>query len=407
MRCHDSRRSAVQPPTPGTEISPPRLWPFAAQMLFDAVLIALLVRGPETSCLEMAREINAEGSAQAGLSLAGLTPAPGPRPPTWRSCASHGAWVRLGPCWVCASSTTWSGRVAGGCGSKHRKEVFMGIRNRRQEVGDRLGTKTLDAQFLAEAREGLNCSPFEAQAVLDLVKEVFGPYFGAAPAEVQPGKVTLVALSAEEPAGKPLADCQKKTVCLTVHRGAQDDRLIQQEGPAAFRRSRIAAICQEALSQGALLTCEDLAYRIFFVTPRTITRDLKALGKDDPEVLIPLRSTIHDIGPVLSHRTQIVRLALQGLTTSEICLKLRHSAEAVANYLGTFTRCVQLEREGMDAGQIAFVLGRGRKLVECYLELLAECKSDKTMSYHLQELMRVGCCEWGKKGRQRRWDDGP
>jgi hypothetical protein len=284
----------------------------------------------------------------------------------------------------------------------------MGIRsNRRQEAGDRLGSKTLDAQFLTEAREGLNCSAFEAEAVLDLVKEVFGPYFGAAPGQVQPGKVTLVAVSAEEPAGKPLAECQKKTVCLTVHRGEQDDRLIQREGPAAFRRARIPALCQEALSQGGLLTCEDLAYRIFFVTPRTITRDLKALRKDDPEVVIALRSTIHDIGPVLSHRTQIVRLALQGLTTSEICLKLRHSAEAVANYLATFTRCVQLERQRMDAGQIAFLLGRGRKLVECYLELLAECKTDKTMSYHLEELMRVGTCEWEKKGRKRRWDDGP
>ena len=278
----------------------------------------------------------------------------------------------------------------------------MGIRNRRKEVEDRLGSKTLDAQFLAEVREGLNCSPFEAEAVLGVVKEVFGPYLGATPAKVQPGKATLVAVRAEEPAGKPLADCQKQTVCLTVHSGEQGDRLIRREGPAAFRRSRIPAICQEALSQGALLTCEDLAHRIFFVTPRTITRDLKALRKDDPEALIPLRSTIHDIGPALSHRTQIVRLALQGLTTSKICQALRHSPEAVANYLATFTRCVQLRRRGMDVGQIAFLLGRGRKLVESYLELLTECEADKTMSYHLEELMRLGSCEWGKKGRQRR-----
>lgn len=284
----------------------------------------------------------------------------------------------------------------------------MGIRNCRKEVVDRLGSKTLDAQFLAVIRDGLNCSPFEADAVLDVVKEVFGPYFGAAPAQVQPGKLTLVAVSAEEPAGKPLADCEKKTVCLTVHRGEQDDRLIHEESPAAFRRSRIPAVCQEALSQDALLTGEDLAYRIFFVTPRTITRDLTALRKDDPETLIPLRSTIHDIGPVLSHRTQIVRLALQGLTTSKICLKLRHSPEAVGNYLATFTRCVQLERQGMDVGQIAFLVGRGRKLVEGYLELLRECQTDKTMSYHLEELLRLGSCKWGeKRARQRRGADGP
>ncbi len=275
----------------------------------------------------------------------------------------------------------------------------MGIRNRRKEVVDRLGSKSLEAQFLAEVIEGLNCSPFEAEAVLGVVKEVFGPYFGVAPAQVQPGKLTLVAVSAEEPAGKPLADCHKKTVCLTLHRGAQDDQLIHQEGPAAFRRSRIPAICQEGLSQGALLTCEDLAYRVFIVTPRTITRDLTALRKDYPQGLIPLRSTIHDIGPALSHRNQIVRLALQGETTSKICLALRHSPDAVANYLSTFTRCVQLKRKGMNVSQISFLLERGRSLVESYLELLAECQGDKTMSYHLEELMRLGSCQLEKKRR--------
>ncbi|MCP4592948.1 MAG: DNA repair protein RadC [bacterium] len=74
MLCHDCRRSAVQQPTLGTETSPPRLWPFAAQTQCDAELLAVLLRGrPETSALEMAREIIAEGSGQAGLSLAVLT----------------------------------------------------------------------------------------------------------------------------------------------------------------------------------------------------------------------------------------------------------------------------------------------------------------------------------------------
>jgi DNA repair protein RadC len=46
-------------------------------MLSDAELIAVLLRGrPETSALEMAREIIAEGSAQAGLSLVGLAQPP-------------------------------------------------------------------------------------------------------------------------------------------------------------------------------------------------------------------------------------------------------------------------------------------------------------------------------------------
>jgi DNA repair protein RadC len=50
------------------------VWPFAAQTLSDAELIAVLLRGrSDTSALEMAREIIAEGSGHACLSLAGLT----------------------------------------------------------------------------------------------------------------------------------------------------------------------------------------------------------------------------------------------------------------------------------------------------------------------------------------------
>ena len=45
----------------------------------------------------------------------------------------------------------------------------MGIRNKKRETLKRLDSKTLDAQFLQEIQHGLNCSPFEAEAVLDVL----------------------------------------------------------------------------------------------------------------------------------------------------------------------------------------------------------------------------------------------
>jgi len=280
----------------------------------------------------------------------------------------------------------------------------MGMRNRAKETVGRLAAKTIDAEFLHEIGHGLNCSPFEAEAVLDVVKEVYFPFLDQGRCLAPPGKITLVAVSADEPAGKPVADCQKQTVCLTLHRGADDDRLLHQQGASAFRRARISDLCQEALSQGGLLTVEDLAYRVFFVSPRTITRDLGWLRRAEPGRMIPLRSTVHDIGPVLTHRTQIVRLALEGKTTSQICRILHHCPQAVANYLSTFARCVQLARKDMQVGQIAFLLRRGRALVRQYVELLRECDADKNMAYHLDELLRLGCCGGEKKrsaGRRR------
>lgn len=274
----------------------------------------------------------------------------------------------------------------------------MGIRNPRRQELRRLECKTLDAKFLTEIQQGLNCSPFEAEAVLTVVKEVYFPWIEQPEtASLMPGKITLVALAADEPAGKPISQCEKQTVCLTLHRGAIDDRILQQQGAEAFRRARIPELCQEALSQGALLTREDLAFRIFAAGTRTISRDLAWLRKHHPELPLPLRSTIQDIGPVLTHRIEIVRLALAGKTMSQICQTMRHSPAAVSNYLQTFTRVAQLHERQLQPNQIAFLLHRGSSLVEKYLALLEECQANKTFAYHLQELLALGTVSRKKK----------
>ncbi len=281
----------------------------------------------------------------------------------------------------------------------------MGVRNSKKMVLQRTENKTLDARFLEIITQGLNCSNFEAQAVLDVVHEVYYPYLDEACTKAPPGKVTVVAVSADEPAGKKISECAKVTVCLTVHRGSEDDRLLSEKGPKVFRRSRLADLCQQALSQGALLTREDLAHHVFYVSTRTISRDLAYLRKENPLTPIPLRSTVQDIGPVLTHRVWIVQLVLEGKTMSEICQYTRHSPAAVANYQSTFARCAFLAQQGMEVGQIAFLLRRGRSLIRSYMELLEQCGTDRNKKYHLDELLRVDEAKREKKIR-RGWEDG-
>lgn len=276
----------------------------------------------------------------------------------------------------------------------------MGSKRPKRNEIDRLSVKTLDDRFLTEIQKGLNCSPFESEAVLSVVREVFAPLLGTHSNGGPPGTMTVVAVDADEPAGKPLARCLKRTVNLLVHRGVEDDRLLQESGPEAFRRARIPDLCQQALSQGALLTREDLAYRILFVSPRTISRDLRWLRLTDPGTTVPLRSTVQDMGPVLTHRVQIVRMALQGKTMTQICQRMHHSPAAVANYLSTFTRAAQLHAKDMVPSQIAFLLNRSRELIDSYLELLAECAKDKTSAYHLEELLRLGTSKKTPRRRQ-------
>jgi hypothetical protein len=285
-------------------------------------------------------------------------------------------------------------------GMRCQEGVEMGIRRPARETRKRLEHKTLDERFLGIVRTGLGCSAFEAQAVLDAVREVYGPYLGMAPAEMLPGKTSLMAVDAEEPPGKPVAQCLQRTIVVTAHRGPADDRLMQEQGIVAWRRGRLVHVCQEALSQGALLTREDLAYRVFFVGTRTISRDLAALRIQQPETPVPLRSTVQDIGPVLTHRAEIVRLALMGKTMTQICRATHHAPASVANYLSTFIRCAQLARQGVHPTQIAFLLRRGRGLVERYLDLVRSAEQDPNQADHLAALLEVGWIE--KKRHPRR-----
>jgi hypothetical protein len=124
----------------------------------------------------------------------------------------------------------------------------MGVRNSDREVIKRLDSKTLDSRFTTEIKQGLSCSPFEAEAVLDVVKEVYFSLLSTTVVEMAPGKISLITVTADEPAGKSIADCQKQTVCLNLHHGKIDDLLFQKHGPAGFRPVRILDLCQQALS---------------------------------------------------------------------------------------------------------------------------------------------------------------
>jgi hypothetical protein len=264
----------------------------------------------------------------------------------------------------------------------------MATRAVKNPTFDRLQNKTLDARFVHEITDRLQCTATEANAVLRLVKEVYLPFFDPTAMTPPPGKMTIVAVSADEPAGRPIARCKKVLVCLTVSRGPEDDALLQH-GAAEFRKGRIPDLCHEALSQGALLTCDDLAHRIFFVSTRTISRDLRAIREENPESWIPIRSTVHSIGPLVSSRVRVARLALEGRTTPEICQIMGFPSEAVAGNLAAFIRCAQLSRRGVRPAQIAFQIGRGESLVRSFLELVESCRTDPEMTGRLDGLLSL------------------
>ena len=239
-------------------------------------------------------------------------------------------------------------------------------RQTEHEQIQRLSVKTLDQVFIARACEGLGCSMFEAQALTELIKEVYFPWL-TQPEAIQAGQLAMVAVSADEPGHKPLSKCKMTLVLLTLYAGEEDHEDRLKHGVAALRQHQIERMANEALDQGGLLTGEDLAFRIFNCGLRTISRDLKALAEKG--VVVPLRSQQKDAGRALTHRVQVVEMYLKRHTFTQIRQRMRHSLLSIANYVITFALVVAHTRDGHAIDEIAFLMQISVGLVRQYQEL--------------------------------------
>jgi hypothetical protein len=158
-----------------------------------------------------------------------------------------------------------------------------------------------------------------------------------------------------------------KTVILTLDAGGSDLAIREQEGVTGLRRRRLERIANEAFQQGGLLTVEDMAYRLLNCGERTLIRDIKALKEKD--IILPLRSTIRDMGRSLSHRQMIVRHWLLGMEFSEISRQTNHSIEAIANYIEKFKRVICLAKDNHEINTIAFLVKISVSLAQQYYDL--------------------------------------
>jgi hypothetical protein len=74
-------------------------------------------------------------------------------------------------------------------------------------------------------------------------------------------------------------------------------------------------------------------------------------------VLPPTAGTILDMGSTLTHKTIVMDLALQGLSTQQISRRIYHTSEAVDQYLRTFDRVLMLRHCQLPKSAICRVTG--------------------------------------------------
>lgn len=259
------------------------------------------------------------------------------------------------------------------------------INNSSISKWERLSQKQQDVQFSNRLQAGMNCSPFEAKAILNCVYEVYQPFFDNS-ASMKPGQILFDVVSIENSPKQKLSDCQMKTVVLTLDAGVADLSVRKQSGVIGLRRHRLERITVECFQQGGLLTVEDIANRLLNCGERTLVRDIEALKKEG--IILPLRSTIKDMGRSISHRKIIVKYWLQGMEFSEISRQSNHSIEAIANYVEKFKRVVCLAKDNHEITTIAFLVKISVCLAQEYYELYQTLEIVANREKELDELIK-------------------
>jgi hypothetical protein len=127
-----------------------------------------------------------------------------------------------------------------------------------------------------------------------------------------------------------------------------------------------------------LLSYEDLAI-LLTTSPATVKRDIRYLRKHDGKFVMT-RGVKHDMGPGLSHKTQIIELYLKGYQFTEIEQKTNHSETSVMRYLRDFTQVATLHHQGFPPGQIRMITRMSDRLIREYLQLLSEYQDNDRLS---------------------------
>jgi DNA-binding CsgD family transcriptional regulator len=264
---------------------------------------------------------------------------------------------------------------------------------KKKQVLQRLNLKNAENSLQRTITKGTNCSEFESSIIVQKAKEAFRIGEHAQESAILDGQMISHAVSADEPAGKPLDQCKFVRCVLTLIDRKEDIETYKIHGTAARRRQQILRMAQEAKEQGALLTQEDLGL-LLGCDVRTIRSDIKKLK--DQGLTVPTRGTVKDIGPGVSHKERAILLWLDGADPLEVARRMHHSLHAVERYIQTYCRVVYAQRSLRDIFKTALVVGISIPAAHLYWDLhceLLENNRDRTYD-RLEEVMEMGLRHW-------------
>jgi hypothetical protein len=204
-------------------------------------------------------------------------------------------------------------------------------------------------------------------AIVDDICTVVRHYY-TRPGDLEAGQLIYHAPAVTERArrAKTIGHTKLVPVRLTIV-ADEDVDAIRSQAPAAVRRAiRVRRLTHEAYDQGGVLSCADIAILTGYSTSAV---SMTAVTLRQQGELVPLRGYVVDMGSYPTHKTIIVRLYLQGLTTPDIAARTYHSKEAGDRYLRGFER-VRLLAARHPREELPLLTGMAPRVIQQYLDLL-------------------------------------
>jgi hypothetical protein len=228
-----------------------------------------------------------------------------------------------------------------------------------QVVNERLESKTFESLLKRQLINDYSLSKAESSLLARDLTELLDSLDVS---HIKPGQIVLSCVSIKEGPSKSINECSQVKVVITLI-GTADTK---HNSIGSLRRERIERITKEAYSQGGLLTQEDLS-AILCCDIRTIRRDIAYLKSKN--IFVPTRGLVKDIGRFPSHKTQAIKLFLEGKQFSEITRALYHSPTSILRYLRAFSLIATLKNEGLPDDKIISMNLASESLVREYLSI--------------------------------------
>jgi hypothetical protein len=141
----------------------------------------------------------------------------------------------------------------------------------------------------------------------------------------------------------------------------------KRQARRAFNRARFARWCFEAYEQGGVLTQLDLSL-LSGLSEHYVSKVLREYEERTGEI-VPTRGTVHDLGPSVTHKGEVVRRWLRHQSPVQIARETRHSQASVDRYIADYQR-VRLLAQKIPIDELPALTGLSAGVVQQYTELI-------------------------------------